>query len=341
MPEALNDYIERTRALNDLGMEHERASDIAWLELQLRRWPDAWGDNIHFLVFGDFKQPTRLLEFPDIGITIYPDKIENTVASGAICTLKGTAHVSDRTIMGLNDFISRINILLGAWTLTSWGGSAFNWWSWYKPMYSGSVVADLDTLGNSDVITHILKLPADVQQRVRAALYWIRAPRKHALESARENTFQLYSGLWNAFECLIEAVMIVRPLAKHNQKQKQELVDEYLRQLGRNPTYNDIGQCYREYINPSFKVRATHAIKEAFQEYADRYVRECFSHTDKKDRLYDIRNAINHGTIDPDNMDDVYRVNSRLNILWLMVLRMFGRIFPLAVPAEDRPVDNI
>lgn len=53
-------------------------------------------------------------------------------------------------------------------------------------------------------------------------------------------------------------------------------------------------------------------------------------------RLYDIRNAINHGDIDAENPTEILRVESRLRRLWMIVWRMFGLFVPFPAPADSR-----
>jgi hypothetical protein len=44
----------------------------------------------------------------------------------------------------------------------------------------------------------------------------------------------------------------------------------------------------------------------------------------KEERLYDIRNAINHGDVDAENPNELLRLEARLRRLWLILWRMFG-----------------
>jgi hypothetical protein len=55
----------------------------------------------------------------------------------------------------------------------------------------------------------------------------------------------------------------------------------------------------------------------------------------KQNRLYDVRNAINHGDIDGENPEELARVANRYRRLKLMVLGMFGRLVPFRFPIDS------
>jgi len=53
------------------------------------------------------------------------------------------------------------------------------------------------------------------------------------------------------------------------------------------------------------------------------------------DRLYQIRNAINHGDVDADSPSELLRVEDRHHRLWMIVFGMLGLVIPI-----DRPLDQ-
>jgi hypothetical protein len=59
----------------------------------------------------------------------------------------------------------------------------------------------------------VLAVHPKVRRRILAALYWIRSPRKMLMEE-RTDTLHFFAGYWNAFECLVDAVCILRPRPK-------------------------------------------------------------------------------------------------------------------------------
>jgi hypothetical protein len=50
----------RARELQGNGLDWLQANGIAWLEERIRQWPQAWGDDLRVLLYGDFKVPMRL-----------------------------------------------------------------------------------------------------------------------------------------------------------------------------------------------------------------------------------------------------------------------------------------
>jgi hypothetical protein len=93
-------------------------------------------------------------------------------------------------------------------------------------------------------------------------------------------------------------------------------------------------------VNPGFVGKASHALRECFPNEAETYIDECFKAEDRRKRLYDIRNAINHGEVDAENPDELIRIESRLKLLWMIVWRMFGRIVPFPAPVDPFSTDE-
>ena len=71
-----------------------------------------------------------------------------------------------------------------------------------------------------------------------------------------------------------------------------------------------------------------------FSDTGNRYIEECFELSPPEDRLYDIRNAINHGDIDAENPEELLRVEARLHRLWMVIWRMFGWFIPFPTPVD-------
>jgi len=145
--------------------------------------------------------------------------------------------------------------------------------------------------------------------------------------------FRIYSAYWNAFECLVEAVLVLYPLHKLTKSEKQRLIEDYMAKRDGKITSEDIVRCYQEIVNPGFVGKASHALNMCFSDEAESYIRECFRLDDRINRLYDIRNAINHGDIDAENPLELLRVESRLHELWIIVWRLFGKFVPFPAPA--------
>ena len=332
----------RLRALDlqQQGLDQTQAWGIAFLETQIQIWSDACEDNLPILLYGDFEPPERIMDFPSLGITVYPEKVDNRVISAAYCVLKSEVKVYERNLDGVIDAIRRVNLLLGTITIESCGNYAVGWWS---HILHGSFIefhfnfpADPTDL----MLERIIQLPPLVRRRIEAALYWIREPKRLFRESYHNDLLRLYAGYWNAFECLVEAVNILRPQKKLSKSDKERMINKFVTQHGGNLTSADIQKCFQEIVNPGLVGKASHALRVCFGDEAEAYINECFLRTDRRNRLYDIRNAINHGEIDAASLKELLRVESRLSKLWFIVWRMFGRFIPFSVPADPGTTDR-
>jgi len=326
----------RAQDLKNEGMDWALAHGVAWLEERVLRWPPAWGDDLHVVIYGDFEAPSSNLTYPSLGITVHCEKQEKTIVRDARTVLEATVKVKEKSVPALIDAARRINLLLGAYTLHEWGNAGCGWWSWLTHASGGGVLTKLTHDGIERSIAAILKLPAEVRRKLEAALFWVREPRNLLLQSYRPDVLRVYSSYWNAFECLVEAVDILKPRPGLTKSEKQAQIDEFVRQRDRKLTAEDIQDCYHSVVNPGFVEKASHALSECFGTEGERYAEECFRLPNRPDRLYDIRNAINHGEIDAENPNELLRVEARLRRLWMMVWRMFGRFVPFPAPVDSK-----
>ncbi len=172
-------------------------------------------------------------------------------------------------------------------------------------------------------------------RKVRSALYWVREPRQLMMEGHRSDVLRVYAGYWNAFECLVEAVCILRPQAKLGRAEKQAGIDAFVAEQGGRLDAAAVAEGYKRFVDPGFVAKASHALKACFPERTEQYVVECFRMKPEQDRLYNIRNAINQGDINADNPSEILRVEDRHRRLWMIVFGMLGLIIPI-----DRPLDQ-
>ncbi|MFT4555819.1 MAG: hypothetical protein ACI92S_001154 [Planctomycetaceae bacterium] len=331
--------LERARELNCEGFGWGHAFGKAWLEHRISNldWPAKWGDDLRVLIYGDFEAPTKDLSFPQLGITVHHEKLENTVIRSALCVVEATVEISERSVPAILDAVRRINVLLGSWTLVAWGNSGCGWWSYITHDSDGGVQERFDHHDLTSAVQGVLRLPSTVRQKVDAALYWVREPRALIMEHHRSDLLRIYAAYWNAFECLVEAVLILQPQAKLSKTEKQTLIDEFLAERNGKLSSSDIATCYQEIVNPGFVGKASHALGVCFADLAPEYINECFRLPDRPNRLYDIRNAINHGDIDAENPEERLRVDARLSKLWMIIWGMFGRLVPFPTPVERPP----
>lgn len=332
--------LERARELNREGFDWGHAWGKAWLERRIADWPSEWGDNLRIIIYGDFDPPNAELNFPELGITVYPEKVKNSVVRSAMCVLKATVEVTERSVPAILDAVRRINVLLGAWTLVEWGNGGCGWWCLITAGSMGGVATKLDNENLAAAIAGVTKLPVELRTKVDSALFWVREPRHLLMEQHRSDLLRIYSAYWNAFECLVDAVLIAHPLPKLSKTEKQKRIDEFDANRNGKLTISDIIKCYQDIVDPGFVGRACHALQVCFPKEAEGYANECFHITDRTDRLYDIRNAINHGDIDAENPEELLRVDSRLSKLWMIVWRMFGRLVPFPAPIESPSSDK-
>lgn len=327
---------KRTKELQFEGLDWLRASSIAWLEERIRQWPAAWGDSLQVLIYGDFKPPEKDVDIPSLGIVIHPEKQEKTVIRTAYCVLKATVQIKEKSIEALVDASQRINVLLGGHTLVEWGNGARGWWSWVTHDTGGGTITKLDHKDLPLAIESIQKLPHKVRQKVDAALYWVREPKSTFLESHKSDLLRVYSAYWNAFECLVEAVNILRPRKKLTKAEKQQIIDKFADNNFGKFTPALIDECYKSVVNPGFVSKAMHALTVCFEKEAQDYISECFRLESKKDRLYEIRNSINHGSVDAENPHELIWISSRMTRLWMIVWRMFGRLILFPAPLDSK-----
>jgi hypothetical protein len=84
---------QKTEDLVALGVRRGHARGLASLEMRIAQWPPAWGDDLCVLIYGDFQAPPVELEFPALGITISPERVENSVVTSAMCVLRARVKV--------------------------------------------------------------------------------------------------------------------------------------------------------------------------------------------------------------------------------------------------------
>jgi len=261
--------------------------------------------------------------------------VTNSFIRSALCVLKARVKIPERSVKALVDAAARINTLLGVLAVLNWGNSGSGWWSHVTHGSIGGVMPKIEPVRVQKVVEALGKLPPPVARKVRSALYWIREPRQLVMEGHRSDVLRVYAGYWNAFECLIEAVCLLRPSPKLGRAEKQAGIDAFVTARNGKLDAAAIAECYKAFVDPGFVAKASHALRVCFPDRADQYVVECFRMKPEQDRLYDIRNAINHGDVDADNPSELLRVEDRHHRLWMIVFGMLGLIIPI-----DRPLDQ-
>ncbi len=326
--ERLDRILERRRELTKSGLDNLHASSRAFIESLIDQLPERQGDNLRIIIYGDFEPPSNDLRIESLGITVYPKIIESerNVIPSLFRRLEATVEIYENSYDGLIDVAKRVNILLGAFQLVTPGTGSFGWWSYFTHDTGAGAHTELDNPSIPIFVEYIFNLPEEISKRIEGALYWIRDSNVGMMEFYRKNQFREFSSYWNAFECLVEAAgLIVKP-KKLTSKKKQTLIDNHFATKDGKVLLEDIIYCYDNIINYSFKQKARHALYLCCGKYADDYFVQCFSHPDKKQRLVEIRNAINHGRITVANRDELLRVESRFTHLHTIVRHMMTSI---------------
>lgn len=329
-------YIHRELDLMKQGLIPSAASKQAYLEQQIAHWPEEWYDKLEFLIYGDFQPPRRELAFKSLGIIVYREPQEHWLFKPPITILRATIKVPQKSIGAVIDAARKINVLLGARTLIGWGNEAIGWWSQvtHYPARLG-FGREFDVHPMAHIVDSLWSLPSDVQKKVRSAMYWTYAAKQVFTDvGPNDSVLRIYTAYWNAFECLVDAILLLHPMPKISKNEKQKQIDEFISDRRRKLTVQDIEKCYRTIVNPGLIKRAEHAFKICFGQDADRYIKECFKTRDPENSLYNIRNSINHGEIDACDPFEDARVNQAKCRLHTIIWQMFGQILPLKVPDD-------
>lgn len=331
----IDPFLERAREFHSEGLDWLQSWGRAWIEERIKSWPSKWGDDLEVLIYGDFhKPPTEVFEVKELGITVYPEKLTKTVIRDAMCVLKAKVKINAKTVECLLDAARRINVLLGAWALVEWGNGHADWWSYVTHGTGGGVGTVLDHKDLKLTITSVLRLKPEIRKKIDSALYWVRSSRNLLMDFYRSDLLRTYVAYWNAFECLVDAICAIKPQKKMAKNEKRAAISKYLAEKAGNYEPSDIEFCYMNYVNPGFVGKASHALQVCFGQGGKHYIEECFRKSPKRDRLYDIRNAINHGDIDAENQTELLRVESRLHKLFMMIWGIFGRIVTFPCPVD-------
>jgi hypothetical protein len=185
------------------------------LETRIAHWPEKWGDDLQVMIYGDFDAPDHDLDYATLGITVEAgNKRTNTINMSARCVVSARVKVREKNVSAVLDAAARLNTFLGIWTMIDWGNRGVGWWCSLTGGTRGFVGGPFKKEGIEDALAGIERLPQKVKRKVRAALYWIREPKRMMLETFKNDILPVYAGYWNAFECLVDAVCLIRPHRK-------------------------------------------------------------------------------------------------------------------------------
>ena len=226
------------------------AHGLAWLEERVRQWPKAWGNVPPGINL-------RRLRPPRMTCTTQKSEVSNRKREAGKHCRRSSAHRAARKgqrhgalhrgpsgCRPPSESSSR-----RPQTLHQWGHGALGWWSWFTHESGGGTLSKLSP-DIEPTIAAALDLRAPVRRHVEAALFWVREPRRSIFESHRPTVLRTYSAYWNAFECLVEAVCLMRP-PDPTKTQKQSRINAHLIASGGTLTAEDIQVSTRRWSTQS------------------------------------------------------------------------------------------
>lgn len=340
-PDAVADSHARTRAraaaLRAKGMPARRAIGIAALEERLARWPAEWGDALWVLIHGDFAPPSSALRFESLGIVIDAEPVRDSILKSAGCVLQAKVAVKERSVAAVIDAADRLAVLLGVYAAGVLGSTAAGWWSHLTHGAPGGAAPPFAIERIAPVLAALDALPREIERRVRAAIYWLDEPRPVAAETYRFDILRRYAGYFCAFECLVDAINLMKPLPAPSRAQKAEGIAAVVAVRGERLAVADIAELHRRYVDPDFTARAVHALKVCFGEGAPMHIEACFRVHPERNRLLAVNQAIRCGEIDASSLKERMRIEDRQARLSVIVFGMLARLVPSGRPATAKP----
>ena len=341
--ESAQDPFARLKELLAQGVSIDDASEQIFIEDRIRLWQEGvqekWGDDLVFFLYGGINV-TEDVDIPELGIRVEAERKEGRFVFGApeayVCRVK----IKSIDFPGYIDAVERLEQFLNAWHVVSWAKPIHYFCALFHQPNGGGITNLSSDLSNIRQFMNAASWSEDhLRVLIDRAAWWLRHSRHEFSSSGHETpAFQRYTSYWNAFECLMEVICdIVSPLFL-SPAQKKQAVAEFFKLLDHVPTPEDVDTCYRAHVNPGFHARARHALIVVFGLIGEQYYDECFRKQPKQNRLYQIRNDINHGKIVEFNVEDRRRVENAQRRLWLIVLNLFFVItrLPLILDREVR-----
>jgi len=315
--------LSRLRDLKSKGIPHPEAFERARLEDRIRAWPEAWGNQLRVMLYGGI-EITSDVEIRELGLSISSEKKTGSFVFNAPWAYQCKLDVKSMDLPGVLDAIQQLEIFLNSWHIVS-GGRAIHYFCTF--FFQG---ADTQTSLTEELegIKRFLGVLGAFEPHQRdlilRAAWWLRQSHHSFLSGvASPSSFSIYSAYWNAFECLVEVLCEIAPPQSSSPTQKDQEVAEFFQHLPAKPTPADVDMCYHLYVNPGLPKRARHALALAFGHVGDQYFHMCFQQKPERNRLYQIRNDINHANIVEFSLDDRLRVENGLHRLSRIVLNMF------------------
>jgi hypothetical protein len=317
-------FLARLKDLRGERMPYPEAHERAWLEDKIRAWADTPGDELVFWLYGGIQVDSDI-DLPDVGVHVSSQRKTANFVFKAQSAYECRVRVRSKDLPVVLDAVERLETFLSAWCVTGRGATIQYFCSL---LFSGGEVFSWPP----DQLTGIKHFLSALNRRrgrqrdlILRAAWWVRQSHE-SLSTGKWNPsmFSMYAAYWNALECLTEAICDAVPPKKLSKVEKTQGVSRFFRDLGRIPGPADVDECYRLYVDPGFRQRARHALRQAFGVVGEQYYKECFEKKPETERLYQIRNDINHANIVEFKLDDRLRVGNGLVRLRLIVLNLLS-----------------
>lgn len=160
------------------------------------------------------------------------------------------------------------------------------------------------------------QLETEERRKLASVLWWYRK----ASSTAYYSVFDSYTAYWNCLEILCGVSG-----SKSNQgEETDKKIETYLKSK-KKITTGHILHCYNNFVNYSIKEQMKDALKTMTGiDQALEVIYQCFEIKPEEDRLYQIRNDINHGNIRENSGKDYEKVHFRGMLLWHIVFTLIN-----------------
>ena len=323
-------YMAIVKKLHEEGKSFTEASELAGLDLAIKQWPKAWGEDLVVPIYGDLEIQVGV-EIPELGITIQPEKEvpkgdKGKFVFGAPYAYSAKVQISSKDTVNVLGAINRLEKFLSAWRMTEWPGRAISYWCHFFSR-GGAAVSCLDSerLDNiKKALSAISKYTEHQQRLIWQAAWWLRQCESSLYGNPNPSVFREYLASWNALECLTEAICDIRKPTKLTTLQRNTIIQQYMAQISRQLTSRDIDKLYKGVVNPGLPQKVKHAFSVCFGVVGNQYHIECFKKKPKESQLYQIRNDIAHGNIVEYDFNKRIIVEEALQRLHIIVNNMLA-----------------
>jgi len=176
-------------------------------------------------------------------------------------------------------------------------------------------VQSLDRWGS--LFEQYLLLNPSERKKLAGTIWWYRK----ACSTAYYSLFDSYTAYWNCLEILCNV--------SGSKTREEEVTNRQIESYFKNKkkiTAGHILDCYNRFVNYSIKEQMKDVLNRMMgNEQASQVIYQCFEIKPEEERLYQIRNDINHGNIRENSGKDYERVYFRVMLLSDIVLTLVNQ----------------